>query len=295
MTLTTRIIPILHVKGPNLVKGIHFEGLRVLGTPEAFAQKYYEEGADELIFIDTVASLYGRSSLHEVVERTAASTFIPLTVGGGIRSVEDARQLLRSGADKICLNTAAVLRPELISELAEAFGSQCVVIYVEAKNRGASYEVLTENAREPSGKEVVDWCARAVGLGCGEILLASVDRDGTGTGFDLELIEAVATLSVPVIAAGGCGSVDDMRDALSVGADSIGASSIFHYMGAAGVMEGKDRVGASGGGVAGEVREDGNTEFLAGNRGAPPFSPVSIGEAKEQLKQAGVVVRDKVV
>lgn len=232
MAKNYRIIPRLDIKGPNVVKGVHFEGLRVLGRPELFASIYYEDGADELIYIDTVASLYGRNNLEEIVRKTAEKIFIPLTVGGGVRSVKDMENLLRAGADKIAINTAAILNPALISEGAKVFGSQCIVLSVQAKERGpGKYECLTDNAREETGIDVFDWVRRAVDLGAGEILLTSVDRDGTGRGYDIGLTSTVAMMvSVPVIASGGAGCIRHVQDVVDLGkADAVCAASIFHY------------------------------------------------------------------
>lgn len=226
-----RLIARLDIKGPNLIKSIHFEGLRVLGDPQQFALNYYQQGADELIYMDVVASLYGRNNLSEIVSRTAEHIFIPITVGGGIRSVEDARNLLRCGADKIALNTAAVANPHLISELAEVFGSQCVVLSIEAKKTTANqWEVYTDNARERTQLDVMEWCHKAVELGAGEILLTSIDQEGTGQGFDYDLIQAVSTtVSVPVIASGGMGSGEHVRRAISEGADAVAMADVLHY------------------------------------------------------------------
>jgi cyclase len=227
-----RLIARLDVKGPNLIKGVHLEGLRVVGSPTEHAQRYYHQGADELIYMDCVASLYGRNNLHDIVEQAARDVFIPLTVGGGIRSVDDANRLLRCGADKIAVNTAAVSNPQLITEIARCFGSQCMVLSVEAKQLGPGHwEAYTDNGREKTGIDVVDWVKRGVALGAGEILLTSVDRDGTRRGFDIDLIEAVTSVvSVPVIASGGMGKPDDAFAAVqSGGADAIAMADILHY------------------------------------------------------------------
>jgi len=230
--MSVRIIPRLDIKGPHLVKGVHLEGLRILGLPELFAERYYQDGADELIYLDQVASLYGRNHLAEIVSRAAERIFIPLTVGGGVRSVQDIQALLRAGADKIAINTAAISRPELIREGSRAFGSQCIVLYVEAKQRApGSYECLTDNARERTGLDVFEWVQRAAELGAGEILLTSVDREGTGKGYDLELVSRVAGLvDIPVIASGGAGDVAHVQQVIDEGcADAVCAASLFHY------------------------------------------------------------------
>lgn len=225
------MIPRLDIKAPNLVKGIHLEGLRVIGDPAEHALRYYEQGADELLYIDIVASLYERNGLLDLVERTAAQIFVPLTVGGGIRSVDDVKGLLRAGADKVAINTAAVRRPELLAEASRTFGSQCIVLSVEAKRRpGGGWEAYTDNGREKTGLDAVAWIHRAVELGAGEVLLTSVDMEGTRKGFDCELIAAVGpNVGVPVIACGGAGSSDDVDAALRSGADAVALASLFHY------------------------------------------------------------------
>ena len=228
---TFRLIARLDIKGPNLIKGIHLEGLRVIGDPRAHALRYYREGADELIYMDAVASLYGRNSLAAIVEETARDVFIPMTVGGGVRSVEDATALLRSGADKVALNTAAIKRPELIAELAKRFGSQCVVLSIEAKRSPRlGWEAYTDGGREHSGLAAVDWARRGAALGAGEILLTSVDQEGTGKGFDLELTRAVSTaVMIPVIASGGLGTLDHLTAAAAQGrADAVAMARALH-------------------------------------------------------------------
>lgn len=227
-----RLIPRLDIKGPNLIKGIHLEGLRVVGDPQEHARRYYEQGADELIYMDIVASLYGRNSLRDIVSRTAQDVFIPLTVGGGVRSVDDVRELLRAGADKVAINTAAVKRPELITEVSRTFGSQCMVISIEAKRIGVDrWEVFTDNGRERTGLDVVDWARLAVTLGAGEILLTSVDQEGTRKGFDIELVRAVSdACPIPVIASGGMGTVDDFAKVCQQGhADAVAVADVLHY------------------------------------------------------------------
>ncbi len=227
-----RLIARLDIKGPNLIKGVHLEGLRVVGDPQAFAERYYREGIDELIYMDIVASLYGRNSLTDIVRHTAEKIFVPLTVGGGIRSVDDVRDLLRAGADKIAINTAATRRPELISEIARRFGSQCVVLSVEAKRRKeGGWEVYVDNGREKTGMDVVEWVLRGEQLGAGEILVTSVDQEGTRRGMDCELVRAIAdAVKVPVIASGGAGSPADVVKAVAEGhADAVAMADILHY------------------------------------------------------------------
>lgn len=226
-----RIIARLDIKGPNLIKGIHLEGLRVIGDPQERARRYYEQGADELVYMDIVASLYGRNNLHDIVRRAAHDIFVPLTVGGGLRSVTDVHDVLRAGADKVAINTAATQRPELITEVARKFGSQCMVLSIEAKRQGSHWEVYTDSGRERTGLDVVAWARRGVELGAGEILLTSVDQEGTRKGFDNELIRAVSqAVVVPVIASGGMGSVDHLAAAVTTGcADAIAIADILHY------------------------------------------------------------------
>lgn len=227
-----RLIARLDIKGPNLIKGVRLEGLRKLGDPQVFAEKYYNAGIDELLYIDVVASLYERDSLREIVRRTAENVFIPLTVGGGIRSVDDVTQMLRAGADKVAINTAATKRPELIQEVARRFGSQCMVLSVEAKKIAeGKWEAYTDNGREKTGFDVIEWLQKAVDLGCGEILLTSVDQEGTKRGFDLDLIKAAAAVvPVPLIASGGAGSAQHVVEAVKeAGADAVALAHLLHY------------------------------------------------------------------
>lgn len=227
-----RIIPRLDIKGPNLIKGVRLEGLRVIGDPQEYAVRYYEAGADELIYMDIVASLYGRNNLSDIVKKAARDVFVPITVGGGIRSVDDARSILRSGADKVAINTAAVACPELIRDVARRFGSQAMVLSVEAKQISpGKWEAYTDNGRERTGLDVLAWVMRGVELGAGEILLTSVDREGTRQGFDLELIKAVSkAVPVPVIASGGMGGAQHFVQAAKEGmADAIAMADVLHY------------------------------------------------------------------
>lgn len=230
-SLARRVIARLDIKGPNLVKGIHLEGLRVIGDPAEHAVRYYEQGADELIYIDIVASLYGRNNLTDVVERTARQIFVPLTVGGGIRSLADITTLLRAGADKVAINTAAVSRPELIREAAKTFGSQCIVASIEAKRRPqGGWEVYTDNGRERTGRDVLEWSQQLVDLGAGEILVTSVDQEGTQRGLDLELIAALGpSLPIPVIGCGGASSVKNVGEGFKAGADALAVAALLHY------------------------------------------------------------------
>ena len=227
-----RIIPRLDIKGKNLIKGVQLEGLRVMGDPQEFALDYYRAGADELVYMDIVASLYGRNNLSDIIRRAADQVFIPITVGGGIRSVDDARHILRSGADKVAINTAAIARPELISEVARHFGSQAMVLSIEAKQVApGKWEAYTDNGRERTGLDVLQWVRRGVEMGAGEILLTSVDREGTRKGFDVDLISQVSRLAtVPVIASGGMGSIEDfLKVAESARPDGICMADTLHY------------------------------------------------------------------
>jgi cyclase len=228
---STRLIARLDIKGPNLIKSIQLEGLRVIGDPQEYAQRYYEQGADELVYMDAVASLYGRNSLHEIVRHTAHNVFIPLTVGGGLRSVDDVREVLRAGADKVAINTAAVQRPELIQEVARTFGSQAMVLSVDAKRQTDWWEAYTDGGRERSGLDVVEWVRRGVELGVGEILLTSVDREGTRSGFDCDLVRTVSeAVPVPVIASGGMGTVSHLVEVVQhCRADAVAMADILHY------------------------------------------------------------------
>jgi len=226
-----RLIARMDIKGANLIKGVHLEGLRVIGSPGEHALRYYQQGVDEIVYMDCVASLYGRNSLSNIVEITARDVFIPITVGGGIRSVDDARHILRSGADKVAVNTAAVANPQLICEIARRFGSQCMVLSIEAKRAGEGWQVYTDNGREKTGLDVVEWARKGVELGAGEILLTSVDQEGTRKGFDIKLVRAVVdAVSVPVIASGGMGKVDDAVAVVAEGgADAVAIADLLHY------------------------------------------------------------------
>ena len=227
-----RLIARLDIKGSMLIKGIHLEGLRVIGSPNEYALRYYSKGIDELIYMDCVASLYGRNHLTEIIREATKNIFIPLTVGGGIRSVSDAKEILRSGADKVAINTAAVANPTLISEIAKEFGSQCVISSIEAKKIDNSrWEVYTDNGRERTGLDVVTWSKACVKNGAGEILLTSVDREGTRKGFDIDLVAAVSSeVNVPIIASGGMGIPDDLLSVVTEGgADGVAMADILHY------------------------------------------------------------------
>jgi cyclase len=230
---TARVIPCLDVDAGQVVKGIQFLGLRRAGDPVELAARYDEQGADEVVFLDITASAEARDTIVDVARRTAEEVFIPFTVGGGVRSADDARRLLRAGADKVSVNTAAVARPPLVGELAQEFGAQCVVVAIDARKRpdAAGWEVYTHGGRTATGLDAVGWAVQVCGRGAGEILLTSMDRDGTRDGYDLELTRAVAdAVPVPVIASGGVGTLDHLAEGLlQGGADAVLAASIFHF------------------------------------------------------------------
>jgi len=234
MTAVARVIPCLDVDAGRVVKGVNFVALRDAGDPVELAARYDAEGADELVFLDITASSGDRETTIDMVRHTAEEVFIPFTVGGGIRSVEDARRILRAGADKVGVNTAAVDRPELVAEIADEFGAQCVVVAIDSRagdGNGPRFEVHTHGGRTPTGLDTVEWAARVAELGAGEILLTSMDRDGTKDGFDVPVTAAVSdAVNVPVIASGGVGSVEHMVEGITVaGADAVLAASIFHF------------------------------------------------------------------
>jgi len=231
VSLAARVVPCLDVTAGRVVKGVGFVELRDAGDPVELAARYDAEGADELVFLDITASSDGRETLYDVVAATAEQVFIPLTVGGGVRSVGDVRRLLRAGADKVGLNTAAVARPELVSEAADAFGAQCVVVAIDARRRGSGWEVVTHGGRTATGRDAVEWAAEIEARGAGEVLLTSIDRDGTGDGFDLDLLRAVGdAVNLPVIASGGAGSAAHMvAGVVEGGASAVLAATIFHF------------------------------------------------------------------
>ena len=230
--LAKRIIPCLDVRDGRVVKGVNFVNIRDAGDPVELAKYYSDQGADEIVFLDITATSDARDTVADVVERTAAQVFVPLTVGGGIRTLEDFQRLLRAGADKISVNSAAVARPELISEAAERFGSQCVVLAVDARARGdGTWEVVVAGGRKPTGMDLIDWVKQGEALGAGEILLTSMDADGTKAGFDLAMTKAVTdAVSIPVIASGGCGSLAHFAEVFEeTGCDAALAASLFHF------------------------------------------------------------------
>lgn len=290
MMRSIRIIPKLEIKGPNLVKGVHLEGLRVLGKPEDRAYQYYLDGADELIYIDIVASLYRRNNILDIVRRTADRIFIPLIVGGGIRSVEDVRDAMRAGADKVAINTAALADPDLIQRCAERFGSQCIVVSIEArKRRDGVYEALTDNGRQQTGIDVFKWAHAAYKLGAGELLITSIDRDSTGKGYDLELVSKISELvPIPLIACGGAGNADDFVEVIRASrVSAVSAASVFHYHALATEPASKQF-------------DEGNVEFLkkysdAGRYDFKRIEPLSIPQLKVRLRRSNVVSMRPVV
>lgn len=229
-----RLIARLDIKAPSVVKGVQLEGLRIVGQPSPLAMRYYEQGIDELIFIDIVASLYQRNNILEIISEAARDAFLPITVGGGIRTLDDIYRALRHGADKVAINTAAIASPKLIEEAANAFGSQCIVLSVEAKRRGSSpanWEAMTNNGRERTGVDVVKWIVEAERLGAGEILLTSVDREGLARGMDIELLSTIHDrVRIPVVASGGVGSAKDVVDVFTAdAAEAVACAHVLHY------------------------------------------------------------------
>lgn len=281
--MNVRIIPRLDIKGPNLVKGISFEGLRVLGKPEDFARHYFETGADELLYMDAVASLYERNSLLGIVERTARDLFIPLTVGGGLRTLEDIRAALRAGADKVSLNTAAVANPDLISDAARAFGSSTIVVSIEAiRLPNGSYEAYVDYGRQRTNLDVFEWARTAVERGAGELIVTCINREGTGKGFDIELTRRIAeSVPVPVIGGGGAGRLEHILDVVVEGrADAVALASVLHYN----YIRQHRAVNA-------DYSDEGNTEFLRRGRTVSYLQDLSLPEIKTYLTSHGVPCR----
>jgi len=285
--MAVRIIARLDIKGPNLVKGIHLEGLRVLGKPEDFARHYYSQGADELLYMDVVASLYQRNSLLDTISKTASETFIPLTVGGGIRTIEDIRRALRAGADKVSLNTAAINNPDLIKEAAYRFGSSTIVVSIEAiKIEEGVYEAYTDNGRESTGVDAFEWAVRAAELGAGEILITSIDQEGTGEGFDTVLTRKIAeSVGIPVIACGGAGHLDHVSQVVLDGkADAVCIASMLHY----GYVDRVDRRIIT---EESDFSDEGNVEHLRSGRRFSKIQGVALMEIKEHMARSGVFCR----
>lgn len=285
MSVAYRIIPKLDIKGPNLVKGVHLEGLRVLGKPEEFAKYYYENGADELIYQDVVASLYGRNSLHEIISKTAKEIFIPLTVGGGIKTIQDISDTLRSGADKVCINTGAINNPSFISEASNKFGISTVVVGIEAiEQENGEYLAFTDNGRNETGKNAIEWSIEVQKLGAGEILITSVDKEGTGKGLNSSLVKEVASnVSIPVVGHGGVGSKEDVLDsARSDSLSGIAISSLFHY----------DYINSNRSLQGYEA--EGNTEFLKSYKKLSNVKTIGVQELKDFLSEEGIELRRSV-
>lgn len=225
-----RVIARMDIKSPNLIKGVHLEGLRVIGDPGERARRYFEQGIDEILYMDIVASLYGRNHLTELLQLTTKDVFVPITVGGGIRTVDDARAILRAGADKVAINTAAIEDPTLITKLADVIGCQSVVVSIEAKRKGSSWEAYTDNGRGRTGRDVIEWAQQAQAKGCGEILLTSIDQEGTRRGFDIDLLRAVSSqVSVPVIGCGGFGELDHIGADFPFKDGAIAIADALHF------------------------------------------------------------------
>lgn len=286
---TTRIIARLDIKGPNLVKGVHLEGLRTLGDPKVFAEEYYKDFVDELIYMDVVASLYGRNSLLDFVKYTAEIIFVPLAVGGGVRTLYDINKLLRAGADKVVINTAAIKNPELIRRASKKFGSQCIIASIESKKiDNSKYECFMDNGRERTGVDVFTWACRVEELGAGEIFLTSVDYEGTGAGYDIELTRTVSeSVSIPVIACGGCGNIDHFKEVILDGkADAVAAASIFHY----------DKLKSIIDKSMSKEYQEGNINYIEefynkGTSGRNAIKPMDIKKVKKYLINSGIPCR----
>ncbi len=277
-----RIIPRLDIKGPNLVKGIHLEGLRVLGKPEYFANYYYQNGADELFFQDTVASLYDRNSLQDIISKTAKQIFIPLTVGGGLRSIEDIKNVLRAGADKVAINTAAIKDPSFIKKASLTFGSSTIVVAIEAiKQPSGEYFAYTDNGREYTGIEVVQWAKQVETLGAGEIVITSVDKEGTGEGFDIDLVAKISkAVNVPVIAHGGCSNPQNVVNVIINGcADAVAVASVLHYNAINNIK------------IEEEFKEEGNISFLKSGKIYNKITPCTLNDIKNELHKNNISVR----
>ncbi|MBU1196103.1 MAG: imidazole glycerol phosphate synthase cyclase subunit [Proteobacteria bacterium] len=282
MSLAVRIIPRIDIKGPNLVKGVYLEGLRVLGKPEEFAKYYYENGADELIYQDVVASLYERNSLHDIISKTAKEVFIPLTVGGGIRNIEDISNILRAGADKVSINTAAIENPSFIKKASRKFGASTIVIAIEAiRQPDGTYMAFTDNGRNYTGKEAVSWAKEVESLGAGEILLTSVDQEGSGDGLNIDLISQISdSISIPVVAHGGTGKLSHVSDLFAkVPVSGVAIASLFHY----------DYISMNRN--TDGYEKEGNIDFLKSNRILSTIQPSTINGLKKYLKDKNISCR----
>jgi imidazole glycerol-phosphate synthase subunit HisF len=282
MAKNIRIIPRLDIKGQHLVKGIHLEGLRVLGNPKEFAKYYYENGADELMYMDVVASLYERNSLQDIISKTAKEIFIPLTVGGGLRTIDDIKNVLRAGADKVSLNTGAIANPQIIRDASLKFGSSTIVVAIEAiKEANGTYLCYTDNGREFTGKNALEWAMMAEELGAGELVITSVDREGTGKGFDFELVKMIAEkVSIPVIAHGGAGKLEDFKKVIEESkADAVAVASVLHYDFVANHTQEVD------------TKHEGNTSFLKSGKAFGKITPIHLSEIKKYLVAEGIPCR----
>lgn len=279
MNLFKRIIAKLDIKGPDLVKGIHLEGLRVLGNPNFFAKEYYDDLVDELIYQDVVASLYQRNNLFEIINKTSKNIFIPLTVGGGIKSIDDIKMALKVGADKISINTAAVNNPELISNAANTFGSSTIVISIEAsKDQNGEHMVFTDNGREETGKKAIDWALEVCERGAGEIILTSIDKEGTGTGFDIDFIKKISNMTnIQVIAHGGAGKKEDVLDVFQqTKTSAVALSSLIHYSKLSKIKQ-RDK-----------KKLIGNTEFIQSKTEFKNFKNCKVLNLKKYLKKNSI-------
>ena len=282
MSLALRIIPRLDIKGPNLVKGMHLEGLRVLGKPDQFARFYYEQGADELIYQDVVASLYGRNSLHDIISKTAKDVFIPLTVGGGLRTLDDISAVLRAGADKVSINTAAHKEPSFITKASKMFGKSTIVVAIEAiHQQDGVYQAFTDNGRNRTGRDVVSWAMEIEKLGAGEILLTSVDKEGTGIGLDRELIQKVSSaINIPLVVHGGTGKQEhilNVEKESKISGVAIASLLHYHFIKANRSLDG--------------FEAEGNIEFLKSNRLFSKINPMSLLDLKDALFAAKINCR----
>jgi cyclase len=279
-----RIVSRLDVKGPNLVKGVNLEGLRIIGKPQKFANAYYEDGIDELIYIDTVASLYGRNSLLDLVRLTAKNFFVPLTVGGGVRTIDDIKEILRAGADKVSINSAAIKNPNFIKEAVKKFGTSTIVIGIEAqKNLNGIYKCHIENGRQSTDLDPLEWALKAEELGAGEIFVTAIHKEGTGSGFDKFLLKKLTDkLRIPVIASGGAGSLSSIKEVVDYAkVDAVCIASMFHYS----LVE-KDKHNNKN-----EVYEEGNTDFLNSNLKGYKGELSSIKDVKDYLIQNNINCR----
>jgi cyclase len=277
-----RIIPRIDIKGPHLVKGIHLEGLRVLGFPQDFSKSYYAQGADELILMDVVASLFNRNQLHQFISETARQVFVPITVGGGLRSLEDIRKVLNAGADRVSLNTAVIKNPDFIREAALEFGSSTIVVAIEAiKQIDGKYSCFTDNGREFTGIDAFEWAKQVEELGAGEIVITSVDKEGRGEGYDIDLVKKICNLvSVPVIAHGGAGSMKHVVELIkATDVAGVAIASLFHYEFIQNYA------------IDFSKEKEGNFMFMSGDRKFKKIHPASITTLKHELHSQGILTR----